>query len=118
MTKPVTLPPVDITKGIAFFQRYLLETSAGPVDLTGWTGTWALSKRPFEKPFKEGDCVLGGVVGDIRVTIPVEDIAEFEANPILGGSPVASFQIYLVAPDPTQNQVWQGPAKIAGIFKS
>lgn len=118
MTKPVVLPPISVTKGIAFFQRYLFEDSGGPIDLTGWTGAFSLSKRPFEKPFFEGECVLGGTDGDVRVSISVEDIAAFEVNPILGGSPVASFQIYLEAPDPTQNQVWQGPAKIAGIFTS
>lgn len=117
MSKPITLPPVTITKGIEFFQRYYFEDSGGLIDLTGWTGTWALSKRPFEKPFKSGECTLGAVAGAIDITIMVEEIADFEASPILGGSPSASFQVYLIAPDQTQNQVWQGPAKIAGIFQ-
>lgn len=119
MSKVVTLPPITITKGIEFYQRYTFQDSSGDlVDLTGWTGTFALSKRPFEKPFKTGDCTLGGAAGTVDISLTVADIADFDANPILGGSPVASFQVYLVAPDATQNQLWQGPAKIAGIFKN
>ena len=120
MSKVVPYPPIYITKGIEFFEASVFaydNEGADPVNLTDWTGTFALSRRPFDKPFYSGDCVLGGAAGTIEITIPVEDIADFEANPILGGSPVASFQIYLVAPDPTQNQVWQGPANIAGLFK-
>lgn len=116
MTKPVILPPICITQGVEFFQRVLFEDSGGPVDLTDWTGTFSLSARPFDRPFYTTGLVLGGAVGDVRVTIPIEDSAEFEVDPVLGGSPVAFAQWYLVAPDPTQSQVWQAPAKIAGKF--
>lgn len=116
MTKPVILPPITIAKGVEFFQRILFEDGGSPVDLTDWTGTFSLSERPFEKPFYTTDLVLGGVVGDVRVTIPVTDSASFEVDPVLGGSPVAYAQWYLVAPDQTKNQVWQAPAKIAGKF--
>lgn len=116
MTKPVILPPISITQGVAFFQRWVFEDSAGPIDLTGWTGTYALSKRPFEKPFHEGDCALGGTVGDIQISITAEETATFEAKPILGGAPNAILQIKLVSPLPTQNQVWQTNATIAGAF--
>ena len=116
MSKPVILPPISITQGVEYFQRYVLSDSSGPMDLTGWTGTIALSKRPFEKPFFTGDVTLGGAAGTVDVTIPVADNVTFDVDPILGGSPVAVQQIYLVAPDATQNQVWQGPVKIAGKF--
>jgi hypothetical protein len=117
MTKPVTLPPITITQGVAFFQRYVFEDSSGPIDLTGWTGAFALSKRPFEKPFFTGECALGGTVGDVQISITAEDTATLDVLPILGGNPSAVFQITLTSPLPTQNQVWQGPAIIAGVFK-
>jgi hypothetical protein len=116
MTKPVILPPICITQGVEYTQRYNLSNSAGALDLTGWTGTLSLSKRPFETPFYTGAVTLGGVAGTVDVTVPVASTLLFEVDPILGGSPVAVQQIYLVAPDQTQNQVWQGPVKIAGKF--
>lgn len=116
MTKPVILPPITITQGVEYVQRYNLSNSAGALDLTGWTGTVSLSKRPFEKPFYTAAVTLGGVAGTVDVTFPVADTLTFDVDPILGGSPVAFLQVYLVAPDPTQNQVWQGPVKIAGKF--
>lgn len=114
MTKPVILPPVCITQGVDFFERILFQDGNDPVDLTGWTGTFSLSNRPFEKPFYSTDLVLGGVVGDVRVTVPLADSASFPVDPVLGGSPVGVAQWYLVSPDPTKNQVWQAPLKVAG----
>ena len=48
MTRPASIPPVYLTQGVSFFQRYRLSDNAGPMDLTGWIGTASLSKRAFE----------------------------------------------------------------------
>lgn len=117
MTRPAKIPAINITQGVEYFQRYRLSESGGPMDLTGWTGTVLLSKRAFEKPFWTGAVTLGGVAGTVDVTVTAAESDLFEVDPILGGSPVAVQQVYLIAPDATQNQVWQGPANIAGRFK-
>lgn len=121
MSRPVILLPITITQGVEFFQRIVFSLDADgddPIDLTGWTGTFTLSARPFEKPFYTADLVLDGPLGDVRITIPAEDTATFTPLPRLGGSPNAVHQYSLISPDPSQNQLWQGPATIAGRFKA
>ena len=117
MSKPVILPTVTITQGVQYFQRYRLSNSSGPFDLTDWTGTLMLAKRPFDPPFFRKDVTLGGTAGTVDVLITAEEADEFDTLPIIGGTPVGIRQIYLIAPDPTQNQVWQGPISVEGRLK-
>jgi hypothetical protein len=117
----VTLPPITITQGVEYYERFTFaydEAGDEPIDLTGWTGTYTLSKRPFEKPFFTAELVLGGATGTVDITITAEDTATFGTLPRVGGSPNAVQQYELIAPDPVLNQIWQGPATIAGRFKA
>jgi hypothetical protein len=121
MSAPVILPPVTITKGVEYVQRYVFsldEAGEDPIDLTGWVGEFSLSTRPFAKPFYTAEVDLEGDRGGVVVTIPDYDTAsdEFVPLPILGGSANVFQQIKLTAPDPSQSQVWQGPVTIAGVF--
>lgn len=120
MSQPVILPPISITKGVEFYAGFeFLDSQKAPVSMVGWTGTFKLSLRPFEDPFYEQAVEIDAENGFIEVTIPPELIADKlddAIKPVIGGSPSTSYQIQLIAPDPYDNQVWQGTANIAGVF--
>lgn len=112
--KPVVLPVIRITRGVEFYAEYLFEDADGPIDLTAWSGEFTIAERPFAPVLfrAEAQCGSDGIVS---VTIPAEE--QFPAVPRIGGAPSAMFQITLTAPLPEFNQVWQGPAIIAGAVE-
>ena len=116
MTEVVILPAISIIQGVEFYQEYRFDDVDGPIDLTGWTATAALSDAPFNAPFWTGVPTLASN-GVITVTIPAATTLEFPVKAKVGGVGSAVFQIRLTAPAPEFHRVWQGPAIIAGVFK-
>jgi len=112
----VALPPAKIVQGEVWSQEYLWEAGDAPVDLTGWTGEFLLSHRPFDAPFHRDDIAIIGS-GLFRTTIAKEDTAEFEVLPRVKGGPNAYLQIRLTDPLAENNQVWQGIAIIQGVWE-
>lgn len=114
LMQPVILPVIRIARGVEFYQEYLFEDADGPIDLSAWSGEVVISGQPFEDPFFRAALVCGSD-GVIEMTIPATE--EFPAVPRIGGAPSAVYQIRLTAPAPEFNQLWQGPAIIAGAFE-
>lgn len=111
----VVLPPVSITQGLPFYLEMVFKDIDGPVDLSGWTGTFALSVKPFDEPFFSIACDLDEN-GVIRVQIEGTSTDTFDAPERIGGGPFACYQIFLSAPSSEFDQIWQGTANIAGRF--
>jgi hypothetical protein len=112
----VILPSLSIVQGLEFYQEYAFQDNDGPIDLSDWEVSFALSSRPFDAPFHQQD-IAAGADGIVRVAIAADETRGFEALPRIGGAPSAMFQIKLIAPAPDVSQVWQGPAIIAGVLQ-
>lgn len=114
----VLLPQINIAAGVSFRQQYtFLDSVDAPHDLTNVQAEFTLADKPFDPPFYRNVPDLGGTDGRITITIPADETAQFVALPVVGGAISALFQIKLVFPDQERNQVWQGPAKIAGALE-
>ena len=116
MTQPLILPTITMTQGLQFDGNWQLVSRwpapDSPVDLTNWTGVFALSGAIGEDPLIVQPCALFAS-GDVTVTLTAEQTAALSPARTVGGRLAAEFQIKLYAPEPEFSQVWQGGVSIA-----
>lgn len=107
MADLVPIPPIDLIDGVDFAQEWIFSSRDGVVDLSLWSGTLSLSYDVGGTVLLSSALTLGAD-GTIAAAIPYADFADVAPSPFLGGGPVGYYQIDLIAPDTTDNQIWQG----------
>ena len=107
MADLVPVPPIDLIDGVDFAQTWIFSSLDGVVDLSLWSGTLAIS-YDIGGPVLLTTTLTLGADGTITAAIPYAEFADVAASPFLGGGPVGYYQIDLIAPDATDNQIWQG----------